>query len=250
MRRMLTIMLLLAAFSAGAQESRKIPTEYKGRIAAEFDQKLARGLHATLNEELCFEDRFSGFDKSTTTLGITYKIYDWLRLGAGYSFIADLGDESEIRHRGTFDATGSLRAGSWRFSLRERFQSTTKTADINLFQQPRTSLDLKSRLKCGYVCNTVPLKPYAEVEFRHRLNAVESSLLPEISYCDCYLSRTRVALGTEWQIDGRNALDFRLMLDNNDKIKVDATRKGRLKGTTELHGGVLSIGIRYKFSRK
>ena len=147
---------------------------FGARFSAEADYKLRRGLHAFVSEEL----RFGGanlFDRSYTEVGMSYKIADYLKTSVSYTAIAVY--ESEIteldqntqmvkywyewRHRLTADIMGTLKAGQWRFSIRERFQCTYKAAELNNYQQPQTALVLRSRLKASYKFRAVPLQPYA-----------------------------------------------------------------------------------------
>ena len=112
-------------------------TDFGGRISAEIDKKLAKGLHTFANGEVRFNDNFSNFSRYQGVVGVSYKVNNYLKTSASYTFIEnkktkDSTDIWKSRHRFTFDITGSYRIGDFKLSLRERFQVTHRTDDVGL----------------------------------------------------------------------------------------------------------------------
>ena len=259
-----------------AQTDVDLGSEVGARIALSVDKKLARGLHISLEEEMRFDNNFAAFDRFHTTLGLSYKVNDHLKLGVGYALINRYNSDSSTfkstRHRLMLDATGSLRFGNWRLSLKERFQATYRSGDMNLYQNPRTALTLKSRLKLQYK-GLRRLEPYGYVELRNTLNApVISATYNNATdtwgyYQDgtfykkgaegwflegfdgVYVNRLRGALGCEYRVDRRSTIDISLMADRTwDKV-VDANAEGtKLKSYTREAGFTLWLVAAYCYS--
>lgn len=168
------VFLLGGAFNTFAQTDVDLDPECGGRLSLAVDKKLAKGLHIKIEEEIRMDGNFSSFDRFHTTLGLNYKVNDYLKVGVGYAMINPYCSANSAfknsRHRLMLDATGSVRLGDWRLSLKERFQATYRTGDMNEYQNPRTALTLKSRLKVSYK-GLQRIEPYAYLEFRNTLNA-------------------------------------------------------------------------------
>ena len=239
---------LLLSPSLKAQEYIDAPatTAVRGRVGAALDYKAAKGLHVGVEEEL----RFSEALRSYTTVSGTYKISKFLKAGVGYSLIALDGEEGwALRHRAYGDFTGSIKAGAWKFSLRERFQATYRPGEMNLYQNPRTALALKSRLKASYKFSDKPLEPYAGIEVRNTLNAVRfNESLTHIDYNDIYLNRARLSLGCEWRLNKKNSFDFYTLWDYTYDKDIDAKKTGQLKSITYETGYRLTLGVTYSFA--
>ena len=248
----IAVILSMTSVFANAQDFVYQDPEFgiAGRISVAFDQKIASGLHVALEEELRSMDGFTELDRSLTSLHISYKTCPYFKVDAGYTFMKVFGNPDDLRHRANLDFIGVYKFRQWKLSLRERFQTTTKTKEINTYQQPRTALALRSRLKASYNCRTMPLKPYASFEIRNTLNSVDFACLPVVSYNDVYINRYRGSIGTEWVLDSRNLLDFYILLDYNYNIDIDATKKGKLKAVSSIPYYCTSFGVAYIFSRK
>lgn len=266
--------IVLSAFgfpSLKAQTDVDLDPEFGGRLSVSIDKKLARGLHISLEEEIRMDNNFGSFDRFHTTLGLSYKVNDYLKLGVGYAMInpysSSDGAFKSSRHRLMLDATGSLRFGDWRLSLRERFQATYRSGDMNEYQNPRTALTLKSRLKLSYK-GLRRLEPYAYVELRNTLNAPVisasydgtnylTSALSQYgeagwfidSWTGMYVNRVRGSLGFEYRLSKASRIDISLMADRiMDKV-VDANAEGtKLKSYTRETGFVGWINIGYSYS--
>lgn len=254
-----------------AQTDVDLDSEFGGRLSVSVDKKLARGLHVSLEEEIRMDNNFGSFDRFHTTLGLSYKVNDYLKLGVGYAMINPYSSSNSAfkssRHRLMLDATGSLRFGDWRLSLRERFQATYRSGDMNEYQNPRTALTLKSRLKLSYK-GLRRLEPYAYVELRNTLNAPVisasydgtnylTSALSQYgeagwfidSWSGVYVNRVRGSVGFDYRLSKASSIDVSLMADRiMDKI-VDANAEGtKLKSYTRETGFVGWINIGYSYS--
>ena len=216
---------------------------------------IPKRVHLSLEEELRFNDAFSSLHKAYTSLGMDYRIASWLKAGASYSFIAvnssDYGWRS--RHRGALSLTAAQKLGVIKLSLREKVQATYKAYDVNLYQDPRTDLSLKSRLKVAVDLPRNKWEPYAAVEMRNTLNAVSpgsfvygtytwekydgdeeewvsksrtcyGNLTP--SYSKIYINRLRFQAGTEWKFRKKQVLDLYAVLDWNMGLDVDFSSRG------------------------
>lgn len=274
-KTVLTIALIFfASFgfpSLKAQTDVELDPEFGGRLSVSVDKKLARGLHVSLEEEIRMDNNFSSFDRFHTTLALSYKVSDYLKLGVGYAMINPYSSSNSAfkssRHRLMLDATGSLRFGDWRLSLRERFQATYRSGDMNEYQNPRTALTLKSRLKLSYK-GLRRLEPYAYIELRNTLNAPVisasydgtnylTSALSQYgeagwfidSWSGVYVNRVRGSVGFDYRLSKASSIDVSLMADHiMDKV-VDANAEGtKLKSYTRETGFVGWINIGYSYS--
>ena len=176
------------------------------------------GVDFRSGENLESAERWAG------TLGVGFKVNSFLKLGAGYEFIRDrehqedkakynsLGKVSGYnvdhgfwrnKHRGFFDVTGSLKAGRFKFSLRERYVYTSSMdADVkrdryrdrlftdnpnipaytwngDKFLTKEEVIDhksgkerhqLRSRLKVEYNIPKCPFNPFVTYEFANDLS--------------------------------------------------------------------------------
>lgn len=273
----IAMVALLACMPAVAQTDVDLDSEIGGRLSLSVDKKLAKELHLRLEEEVRMDNNFGAFDRFHTTLGLTYKVGDHLKLGVGYAMINPYSTANhafkDSRHRLMLDATGAIRFGDWRLSLKERFQATYRTGDMNLYQNPRTALTLKSRLKLQYK-GLRRMEPYAYVELRNTLNAPVIDAVYNTAtgtwgyYSDgtftqkgeagwfldgmngCYLNRLRGAVGVDYTLSRRSSIDLCIMVDRTMDKVVDANSEGtKLKSYTREKGlvGWLTAGYCYSF---
>lgn len=249
---------------------------FGARVSAEAEFSLMKGMDLSVSEELRFFGGDSFFDRSYSQVGLSYRFCDYFKAGVSYTAIAvnkdkilltEAGEDSvnwtEWRHRVSADLIGSVRAGQWKFSLRERFQGTYRMSELNNYQQPQMGWVLRSRLKVAYEFRSVPLEPYAYFEPRLALNGAkwsEESLggnykdAEFLGHKDVYVSRYRGAAGLEWQLDRRSSIDFYVLYDSVYDKEIDARKEGSKKGVqlkapiTGVSSDRISVGIGYKYS--
>lgn len=252
--------LMLFATGAAAQETIYADPDFdaRARMSIGMEKKLFKGFNVGFEEELRFKDNLGSFDRTHTTLSLDWKLSKHLRAGAGYTLIYGSRNDSDdpasvtsfTNHRWYGELTGMYKYHRWRFSVRERFQSTTLTREINKFQQPQTAYVLRSRFKVSYDLRGLPVEPYGSIELRHALNGLSYSLVdskPVYSYSDVYLNRTRAQVGVEWKVGRFSDLDFYLMGDYVYNKKYDANRDGtKMKTITYQPGYRATLGVAYK----
>lgn len=214
---------------------------------------IPKRFSVSLDEELRIKDNFSNFNKSYTSAAAEYRILPFLKTEASYSFIMTKNSSGvwRNRHRGALSLTGTWSPGRWKFSLKEKLQATYKAYDINLFQAPRTDLALKTRIKVSYDFRHSRWEPYASVEIRNTLNAVNpdsfiygkytwekydgddwvsksrtcyGNLSP--SYSDIYINRLRFQAGTEYKFRKDRVLTMYVVVDCNYDMPVDFSSNG------------------------
>ena len=237
-----------------------LETDFGARLSVSVDKKLVKGLHLVADGEMRLSDNFTDPGRLQAGLGLTYKLNDTFKFGAGYVFIERRNSSGvwNPRHRFYADGKVSFRAGLWRFSLKERFQYTRREFR-NLYENNPNSLSLKSRFKVSYK-GFGPVTPYTYVELRNVFNDPSVKAVWSTSdtiygnyqfngYNDAYINRLRGALGAEWRIDRRNSLDFFVLTDYcyDKAIDIDSSLEN-LKSLTYDQSLNISAGIGYLFS--
>lgn len=246
--------LLGASASAQSEKVEKEDFAVMERVSAGVEFKLNKKWRAKVDEELRMDSEFGMLSKSYTTFHTDYKLFPFLKIGAGYQLIHKMySDDDDVNayrtyHRGYGDLTGSMKSGAWKFSVKERFQASYRAGEMNTFQNPRTLTELKSRLKVAYSFKEKDLEPYVEFEERHQFNGVKYSPdYSSISYSDAYMNRLRLSLGTEWALNKKNSLDIYTLWDYNYNKDIDANKKGTYKSMTVRSGFCVSLGVAYTF---
>lgn len=271
----LLMALTLSLSSLRAQTDVSLDPEVGGRFSIELNKKISKGLHVYIDEALWFDNNFGSFDRFYTTLGVTYKVLPFLKVGLGYGLInAHSSVDSKFktpRHRLFLDVTGTYRCGDWQFSLRERVQATHRTDSFNQWQSPRNVWVLKSRLKVVYKAFR-RWEPYAAFELRNTLNApvikaaYNESFATWVSpttglakneagwfldgFSGTYINRLRGTLGVSYRLDRSNTLEVYFIGDYNIDKEVDANAEGtKLKAYTRETGfnGWLCASYSYVF---
>lgn len=252
--------ILVVPMSILAQDAKDDGTDFGGRVSAEVDKKLMKGLHTFVNGEARLNDNFGNFYRYQGTVGASYKVNDYLKTALSYTFIENKNskDEWKIRNRFTFDITGSYRFGDFKLSLRERLQLTCKDVN-NEYQDVAKGLTLRSRLMVQYKALDV-WTPYAYVDVRNTLNAPkwtydfddETGIFSNYSYegnKDVYINRVRLGLGAEWELSKQHSFDFFCLYDFCNEKDIDSNKKGtKLFYSFNHHSQNISLGVGYKFS--
>ena len=259
--------------SVQAQTDVDLDPDWGGRISVTVDKKLSHGLHLYLEEEARVDGNFGSFNRLQTTFGATYKLPAGFKLGLGYALIAPYSSSNSafksVRHRLMLDASYSYRFGDWQFSLKERLQATYRMGDMNEYQNPRTALTLKSRLKVQYK-GLRRLTPYAYIELRNTLNAPVINALYNATtneymtesgsisgdagwfldgFSGVYINRVRGCLGAEYRLDRCSRLEAYLLLDRVSDKQVDANAEGtKLKSYTREQGFIGQVCLGYSYS--
>ncbi len=261
----LTLIALLCVAKPVAAIETHDSTSFATRYSAKVDYKIRKGLHVFVSEELRFEESMR-FERSMSEVGLSYKLTDYLKAAVSYTAIGAYDSETDKvddwRHRFTGELTGSFKIGQWKFSLRESVQGTYKASEVNNYQRPQTKWVLRSRLKASYGFRTVPIKTYAYIEPRLFFNGAKWSeeatgdqfgFAEFIGHKDMYVDRLRGAIGLEWKLNSRHAIDIYGLYDYITDKEIDARKEGSLKGVVlkdpitvdKIHK--ISVGIGYTF---
>ena len=264
MKKKLAILCILCcalpSISRAQGTDNDLETGFGARVSVSADKKIVKGLHVVADAEVRTTDYINELGRYQAGIGVTYKISDFLKVGAGYMFI-EKKNSSEVwnpRNRFYGDATLSYKTGPWKLSLKERLQLTCREVN-NPYQDTPNLLALKSRVKAAYKA-TASLTPYAYVEARNVFNdpscsAVWSTSSQKYSdyvfdgYKHAYFNRFRGSLGLEWEFGMHHALDFYLLADYCHDKNVDVNKDGtKLKSLTWDRTFLTSFGIGYTFS--
>ncbi len=242
------------------------------RVGADFTKKFNYGLALHLSEDLRF-DMFAwdlenatltepDFNKSYTSLSLSYKPVRHLKMDAGYTLkIMGNKDWTDVnkwmRHRVFMSVTGSYKYEQWSFSLRERVFTEIRMGDIDLhtatgyYEHNRADWYLRSKVEVAYHVMSKPLKPYAWVEVVNTLNV--NPLQQKYKDNDPtntghqYIRRVRTAIGTTWRLDSRNSLDFYYRFNYGYDRDITVKKKAQTILLTEEISYQHAIGICYNF---
>lgn len=260
----LLLILALVVSTAGIARAQgsvnAMENDFGGRFSVTADKKIVKGVHLFAEGEVRMSDNFSSLGRYQAGMGVTWKITDVFKVGTGYTFIQKQNSEGtwKPRHRVYLDGAVNLKAGYWRFSIKERLQLTHREVN-NAYQNNPNSLALKSRFKIAYK-GLHDVTPYGYIELRNVFNdpsvkatwSTTSLSYADYSfggYNDAYINRVRGSLGAEWKLSKKHALDFFLLTDYNYDKNIDTDAAGTtLKSLTWDQGINVSLGVGYKFS--
>lgn len=111
---------LLSALSLNAQKS----TDFGGILQLEYQNNFIRNFDVWVKEDLRFDNNFTDYSRSKTTLGLDYKFVRYgIKVGAGFDFINKYTGKHIYRNRYRFFANASYKYAyqNWEFSYRTRF---------------------------------------------------------------------------------------------------------------------------------
>ena len=237
------------------------------RVGAGLEIPIGRKWEFAWNEQVRLHNNLANFDKVVSSVGFGYKPWKFLKLEAQYGFVNERTSKTDndtgyktidwqIRHRLNFDATGSVRLGNVKLSLRERVRVQFRGDSVNKYERPNPEITLRSRLKGAVDLRNGRWEPYAFAEVYTTLNAVgvvNNYLREPIRYAN-YINRVRLGLGTEMKLSNSSKLDFYYMVHFNRSyearykgISKDPANDGDLKSWKLEKKCVHVIGIDYKF---
>ena len=125
LHRIFTMTILLCAFllpkTAAAQET----TDLGAMLSAEYQQNVFRNTDISVKEELRFDNKFSQFARSKTSLSVDYKFPRYgFKIGGGVYYINKYTKKHIYKNRYRFVVNLSYRYDyrNWKFGYRMRFQ--------------------------------------------------------------------------------------------------------------------------------
>lgn len=196
-------------------------------ISVEITKKIIPGLNLSLEEDFRLRDNLETVDRFSTTLDLSYKIWDYLKVGGAYNLINynHPTKDWEVRHRYYFYATGSYRINRFTLSLRERFQSTYRVGVEETSKRANPKLYLRSRFQVEYDIRNCKFEPYASVEIYNTLNDPQGNKMNKLRY----------TVGSEYKINKKNTLQLYYRYIN---FKDDDDSNGK---------HTIGLGYSYKF---
>jgi len=261
MKRLLILLTLLLPWGVAAQTTQ----EWAARVSVEGNYKIAKGIHLYAEEEI--RTQGTAFDNVRTTLGFTYKPFKQVKLGIGYTLInqrkISTGEFKPARHRVFADVSGTLKAGYFHFTLKERFQLTHRSGVFNVYQNTPNAMALKSKLTVKYTGWSIT-EPYLSFEMRTALNEPWGSVTGDPKYNEkqklyydyshegythVYNNRYRGEAGVNFELGKSHALKPFLLLDYCTDYELDTSSDGKRLFTAEYQCKIcLSVGLSYVFS--
>lgn len=262
MKRLLVLAILLLPLAGAAQTV----MEWGTRTSVEANYKISKGVHLYAEEEM--RTRNAVFEDVRTTLGFTYKPVKAFKMGVGYTLInakkLSTGEFKAPRHRVFADFSGTLRAGYFQFTLKERFQLTHRSGAFNAYEKTPNALAVKSKLTLKYTAWRIT-EPYLSVEVRTALNEPWGKVSGEpewnskgtkvhydyqpTGYTHVYNNRYRGELGVNFELGRSHALKPFVLLDYCTDYDLDINGEGNhLFSAAYTDVICLSMGLSYVFS--
>ena len=250
-----TISLLFVVMSLSAQEL--TPTlsnsnDFRGRIEGAFEWDVVKNLSLEASVQMRLKDDFSSVDRIQTGVGINYEVCKYFNFGADYVLINahDPGIWKRPRHRANINLEGTLKAGRFDLSLRERVQTTWRTDSVNRYEKMNPEIVLRSRLMAEYNIRHSKWTPYLLFELHNTLNApaVVANYKKAPYSIDNYITRYRAGVGTKFRITRKHRLDFYYYFEYDRSYNIDYKgNKGDLKSYVQENQYRHIFGISYKF---
>lgn len=262
MKRLSILIALLLPAGAWAQTT----TEFGARASVEANYKIAKGVHIYAEEEI--RTASLSLDNLHTTLGFTYKPFQGLKLGVGYTLINPYSVSNAAfknpRHRVFADVTGSFNAGDFQFSLKERFQLTHRTGEFNVYQNTPNAMALKTKFTIKYK-GFYSAVPYVSFEMRTALNEPWGTAgttaqwnksgskqyydFSFTGYTHVYNNRYRAEAGVDISFNKSHSLKPYVLLDYSSDYELDTNAEGtRLYTAAYVNAIRVILGLSYVFS--
>lgn len=189
-RRMLMLFsgfcVLCLPSGLGARE--KFNTAFKVSLSGAFTSRLSW----LAEEDFRPSGDFGQGEWSLSTAELNYRLFAWLRTGAGYMLMARLHRSDGLRNRYYFYATASYRKGAFAVSLRERFQSTYRAGGAHPANYLRSMLTVSYVLGGSGAAPFVYAEPFNNTGYKGGMKA----------------DKIRFSAGCDYRIDGHNSLQL------------------------------------------
>jgi len=256
MRKILLLLFVLLPLLIAAQTTTEQPFSFNLRGNINVQKKIVSGFNIWVGEEFVTKNNVTEFSKFKTQVGLSYKPIPYFKIAADYTFYSIWHDANsrhtekfwDLRHRFRFHVSGMYEYNNWQFAVREIFQTTTRTEDINTYQQPKTLMELRSKLKIAYDFQSKPVTPYLSCEVTNTLNAARfDDTRTNVTYDHVYVDKVRTSLGVEYQPAKSHFIDFCLFYDRQYEWNWDATKKGKFKSVSYDISNDLNLSIGYTF---
>lgn len=228
-KRIIAILLTVFCMGTSVVQAQSLWT------SAGIKTGIVKGLSGNVEGEFRTADRLDGTERWAVSTGLDYKMYRWLKMSAGYTYIHRHVDERitkkgnvvsdywQPRHRVSFSLTGSCSWNRFTFSLRERYQYTYRTEQSvpkwdgsdgsekqdELIEASHKHV-LRSRLKVEYNIRKSGFTPFASVELYNSVSM--------FTY-----EKSRWTLGTDYKFNKRHSVSaFYRYIDRSDDDDVNS----------------------------
>jgi hypothetical protein len=171
-----------------------------------LSKDIGRLLSASVSQEVRFNQNFTSFDRSLTSLEFDYTlIRNLLKVEAGYDFIyQNQVDYYEFRHRAGLGLSGQLKMYSFNFKLRTKVQSTWRD-ELRGDYKFNPKYVWRNKLECSYTIFGSPVKPFASAEVFSPLN----------SAAGFYMDGYRATIGAKYRTSAHVTWEFLLRYDHD-----------------------------------
>jgi hypothetical protein len=252
----LLLVLIFPALCAMAQQNPQPAVvnsnDLRGRVEAAFEFEPIDDLSIEASVQMRLKSDLSSVDRFQTSLGVNYEVCKYFSLGADYVLINahDPGSWDKPRHRANINLEGSIKAGRFEFSLRERVQTTFRTDSVNRFEKMNPEMVLRSRLSAEYNIRHSKWTPYLLFELHNTLNApaVVANYKRDPYSIDNFITRYRAGVGVKFRATRNHRFDFYYYFDYDRSYNIDyKANAGSLKGYVQENECRHIFGITYKF---
>jgi hypothetical protein len=196
--------LLLVSFSSLAQSQRE--TGLGASFSLDLEKGLSRFLSLSMNEEIRLIDNRTGFDRTVTSVGLDYSLFNKkIKFGVYYAFIYLYNNDYlfEPRHRYYFNLSYKESVEQFTFSWRGRLQGTYRDENRGEYKiNPKYIL--KNKFEVEYALWGLPWKPYLSCDFSTAMNDPMGN----------DLNRIRLQGGTNWRLNRTTYLEFFVRYDD------------------------------------
>lgn len=185
-KTVLFTLLFIATITINAQDS-----QYGSIVSATVNKEFNQWeLSSTLELRTIYYLRL--VERASAELEADYKINKHFKIGLGYELKNVLDtkyDDYQIRHRGFVSAYAKQKWGDFTFSLREKFQLTTKddsdridsNGEIDTYKM-NPEAEWRNRFKVSYDIPHSHFTPAASIETFYQLNNPDGNELDNIRY--------------------------------------------------------------------
>ncbi|MDR2814344.1 MAG: DUF2490 domain-containing protein [Prevotellaceae bacterium] len=181
-------------------------TGFGASLAVEVEKELNRFFSIAGEEEIRLVDNSVGFDRSVTSLGVDYSLFDKkVKVGVYYAFLHLYNNDYlfESRHRYYLNFSYRETFEPFTFSWRGRLQGTCRNENRGEYKV-NPKYVMKNKVEVACLIWGSPWKPYLSCDFSTSLNE------PVRGY---ELTRMRLQGGASWRLNRTAYLDFFLRFD-------------------------------------
>ena len=202
-------------------------TDFGMNLGVDFSKKFGKKFEIGIGEEFRTKNNVSEVDRFMTSATVSYSpIRKYLKLGAGYVFIANWQDVEEyysLRHRFYGQASTKYDLDRFTFGLRSRYQHTWLDESEKRYKwNPRCYW--RNKLNVSYKVPKIHLSPFISGELFYQTNHYKGNVI------DAY----RLEGGLKYDFDRRNSLELAVRYDEDINVKAPTSK--------------ISVGLFYSYS--